>query len=131
MNFQLDKKKTRSYLKTITILVSNLVEKGNHRYESKEISFELEQKILNNQDTLINKSTYYKNLQKYDISFHDFHFTSGRDKFEGKIKSRISKKEAKLQISEILNYKREAITDYYLKKTRSKNDFKYYYWKFE
>ncbi len=97
--------------------VENLVGKGNHTYESKEISFELEQKILNNQEELISKTTYYNDLQKYDISSHDFRFTSARDKYEEKINSGISEKEAKLQISEILNHKREEITDYYLKRT--------------
>ena len=94
-----------------------MIGKGNHIYELKEISFELEQKLLNNQDSLIDKSTYYNDLQKYDISSHDFRFTSARDKFEEKINNGISEKEAKLQISEILNHKRQAITDYYLKRT--------------
>ena len=98
-------------------VVSNLIGKGNHTYESKEISFELEQKILNNQNSLIDKSTYYNDLQKYDISSHDFRFTSARDKFEEKISCGISEKEAKLQISAELNHKREEITDYYLKRT--------------
>ena len=97
--------------------IENLVGKGNHIYEPKEISFELEQKLLNNQEELISKTTYYNDLQKYDISSHDFRFTSARDKFEEKINSGISEKEAKLQISEILNHKREEITDYYLKRT--------------
>lgn len=97
--------------------VENLIGKGNHTYESKEISFELEQKILNNQEELISKSTYYEDLQKYDISSHDFRFTSARDKYEEKINNGISEKEAKLQISEILNHKREEITNYYLKRT--------------
>lgn len=97
--------------------IENLVGKGNHIYEPKEISFELEQKLLNNQEELISKSTYYYDLQKYDISSHDFRFTSARDKFEKKLQNGISEKEAKLQISEILNHKREAITDYYLKRT--------------
>jgi hypothetical protein len=99
--------------------IENLVGKGNHIYEPKEISFELEQKLLNNQDELISKSTYYYDLQKYDISSHDFRFTSARDKFEEKLNSGISEKEAKLQISEILNHKREAITDYYLKRCQN------------
>ena len=97
--------------------VENLVGKGNHIYEPKEISFELEQKLLNNQEELISKSTYYYDLQRYDISSHDFRFTSARDKFEEKLNSGISEKEAKLQISSELNHKREAITDYYLKRT--------------
>jgi hypothetical protein len=98
--------------------VVDLVGKGNHRYEDKEISFELEQKLLNNSYDLIDKSTYYKDLQKYDISSHDFRFTSARDKFEDMLKNGISEKEAKLQISQELNHKREAITDYYLKRTK-------------
>ncbi|PWE19942.1 hypothetical protein [Aliarcobacter skirrowii] len=97
--------------------VNDLVGKGNHKYEQKEISFELEQKLLNNQSSLIDKSTYYNDLQKFSISSHDFRFTAARDKFEEKLKNGISEKEAKLQISQELNHKREAITDYYLKRT--------------
>ena len=97
--------------------VENLIGKGNHTYEAKEISFELEQKLLNNQENLISKTTYYEDLQKYDITSHNFRFTSARDKFEDKIRNGISEKEAKLQISSELNHKREAITDYYLKRT--------------
>lgn len=97
--------------------VENLIGKGNHIYEPKEISFELEQKLLNNQENFISKTTYYEDLQKYDISSHDFRFTSARDKFEEKMENGISEKEAKLQISQELNHKREAITDYYLKRT--------------
>ncbi|MDX4036119.1 hypothetical protein [Aliarcobacter skirrowii] len=97
--------------------VNDLVGKGNHKYEQKEISFELEQKLLNNQSFLIDKSTYYKDLQNFSISSHDFRFTAARDKFEEKIKNGIAEKEAKLQISQELNHKREAITDYYLKRT--------------
>ena len=98
--------------------VENLIGKGNHSYDSKEISFELEQKLLNNQKQLISKSTYYEDLKKYNISSHDFRFTSARDKFEEKINNGISKKEAKLQISSELNHKREEITDYYLNRTQ-------------
>lgn len=100
-------------------IVLNLIGKGNHYYEPKPISFELEQRILQNSDKLIDKTTYYKDLQKYTISSHDFRFTAARDKFEDKVKSGISVKEAKLQVSEILNHKRESITDYYLNRTHS------------
>ena len=98
-------------------IVENLVGKGNHMYEPKKISFELEQKLLNNQEKLISKTTYYNDLKKYNISSHDFRFTSARDKYEEKINSGIFEKETKLQISSELNHKREAITDYYLKRT--------------
>ena len=97
--------------------IENLIGKGNHLYQKKELNFRLEQKLLNIQDELISKTTYYNDLQKYDISSHDFRFTSARDKFEEKLNSGISEKEAKLQISSELNHKREAITDYYLKRT--------------
>ncbi|MCT7532174.1 hypothetical protein N5U22_02040 [Aliarcobacter cryaerophilus] len=97
--------------------VVDLVGKGNHKYMAKEISFELEQKLLNNEHSLIDKSTYYNDLKSYNISSHDFRFTSARDKFEDMLKNGISEKEAKLKVSEELNHKREAITDYYLKRT--------------
>ncbi|MCT7484293.1 hypothetical protein [Aliarcobacter cryaerophilus] len=97
--------------------VVDLVGKGNHKYMAKEISFELEQKLLNNRDFLIDKSTYYSDLKNYDISSHDFRFTSARDKFEDMLKNGISEKEAKLKVSQELNHKREAITNYYLKRT--------------
>ena len=97
--------------------IVDLVGKGNHKYMAKEISFELEQKLLNNSYDLIDKSTYYNDLQKYDISSHDFRFTSARDKFEDMLKNGISEKEAKVKVSQELNHKREAITDYYLRRT--------------
>ena len=97
--------------------IVDLVGKGNHKYMAKEISFELEQKLLNNSYDLIDKSTYYNDLQKYDISSHDFRFTSARDKFENILKNGISEKEAKVKVSQELNHKREAITDYYLRRT--------------
>ena len=97
--------------------IVDLVGKGNHKYMAKEISFELEQKLLNNSYDLIYKSTYYNDLQKYDISSHDFRFTSARDKFEDMLKNGISEKEAKVKVSQELNHKREAITDYYLRRT--------------
>ena len=97
--------------------IVDLAGKGNHKYMAKEISFELEQKLLNNSYDLIDKSTYYNDLQKYDISSHDFRFTSARDKFEDILKNGISEKEAKVKVSQELNHKREAITDYYLRRT--------------
>lgn len=97
--------------------VVNLVGKGNHRYIPKQISFELEQKLLNNEYSLIDKSTYYQDLREYNITSHDFRFTAARDKFEDMLKNGISEKEAKLKVSQELNHKREAITDYYLKRT--------------
>ena len=58
--------------------IENLVGKGHHIYQPKEISIELAEKLLNNQEELISKTTYYNDLQKYDISSHDFRFTSAR-----------------------------------------------------
>src|SRR5574344_494668 len=97
--------------------VVNLVGKGNHRYIPKQISFELEQKLLNNEYSLIDKSTYYQDLREYNITSHDFRFTAARDKFEDMLKNGISETEAKLKVSQELNHKREAITNYYLKRT--------------
>lgn len=99
-------------------IVSNLIGKGNHTYEPKQIPFELEQKILNYEGDLIDKSTYYRDLHKYDLSSHDFRFTHARDSYENKIQNGMSEQDAKLCVSEELNHKREAITDYYLTRTK-------------
>jgi hypothetical protein len=98
-------------------VVSGLVGKGNHQYEAKEISFELEQKILQNKDELPSKSQYWNDLNKYDISSHDFRFTSARDKYEEKLRNGISEINAKLEVSKTLNHCRLSITNYYLSRT--------------
>lgn len=97
--------------------VKGLIGKGNHQYEAKEISFELEQKILQNQDELPSKSQYWNDLNKYDISSHDFRFTSARDKYEEKLRNGVSEITAKLEISKTLNHCRLSITNYYLSRT--------------
>jgi hypothetical protein len=74
-------------------MVSNLIGKGNHTYEPKQIPFELEQRILNYEGDLIDKSTYYRDLHKYDLSSHDFRFTHARDSYEEKIACGMSEKE--------------------------------------
>lgn len=98
-------------------IVNNLIGKGNHMYEPKLISFELEQKILQNQDELPSKSQYWNDLNKYDISSHDFRFTSARDKYEEKLRNGVSEITAKLEISKTLNHCRLSITNYYLSRT--------------
>lgn len=99
-------------------VVNGLIGKGNHEYEDKQISFELEQRILNNKEALPSKSTYHRDLQQYGISSHDFRFTAARDKYEELISSGILEQEVRLQISEELNHKRAEITDYYLSRTQ-------------
>lgn len=98
-------------------MVSNLIGKGNHQYEIKHLSLELEHKLLNNQESLIDKSTYYRDLNFYGISSHDLRFTFARDKFENLISSGITEKESKLRVSQELNHKRKEITEYYLKRS--------------
>lgn len=98
-------------------IISNLIGKGNHTYGPKEIPFELEQKILNYEGEMIDKSTYYRDLHKYDLSSHDFRFTYARDSYEEKIASGISEDQAKLEVSFSLNHKRLSISEYYLART--------------
>jgi hypothetical protein len=98
-------------------IVSDLIGKGNHMYEPKQIPFELEQKILNYEGDLIDKSTYYRDLHKYNLSSHDFRFTHARDSYEDKIQNGLTETQAKLEISSSLSHKREEITDYYLIRT--------------
>lgn len=98
-------------------IVSNLIGKGNHAYEPKQIPFELEQRLLNYEGDLIDKSTYYRDLHKFDISSHDLRFTYARDAYDRKIEEGMDEQQAKLEVSSELNHKREAITDYYLART--------------
>lgn len=98
-------------------IVSNLIGKGNHAYEPKQIPFELEQKLLHYEGDLIDKSTYYRDLHKYDLSSHDLRFTYARDAYDKKIEEGMDEQQAKLEVSSELNHKREAITDYYLART--------------
>lgn len=98
-------------------IVSNLIGKGNHTYEPKQIPFELEQKLLGYEGNLIDKSTYYRDLHKFDISSHDLRFTYARDAYDKKIEEGMDEQQAKLEISVELNHKREEITNYYLART--------------
>lgn len=98
-------------------IVSDLIGKGNHIYSDKEIPFELEQKILTYDGEMIDKSTYYRDLQEYDISSHDLRFTYARDTYEAKISEGLSEQSVKLFVSEQLNHKREHITSFYLSRT--------------
>lgn len=98
-------------------IVSGLIGKGNHAYGDKEIPFELEQKILGYEGDLIDKSTYYRDLQEYGISSHDLRFTYARDAYEDKIASGMSEQQVKLEISISLNHKRLSISEYYLART--------------
>lgn len=98
-------------------VVSNLIGKGNHAYEPKRIPFELEQRLLNYEGGLIDKSTYYRDLHKYDLSSHDLRFTYARDAYDKKIEEGMDEQQAKLEVSAELNHKRESITDYYLART--------------
>ena len=98
-------------------IVGNLVGKGNHIYEQKDISLQLTQKILNNQEPLPDKTTYYRDLQKYNISSHDFRFTYARDKYQELTNNGVSQEEAKKEVSQNLNHARLSISDYYLART--------------
>ena len=66
----------------------------------------------------------YKNYQQFKLVasmllyFQEKKLLENYFKFEEKINSGISEKEAKLQISSELNHKREEITDYYLNRTQ-------------
>lgn len=98
-------------------VVSNLIGKGNHAYEPKQIPFELEQRLLNYEGDLIDKSTYYRDLHKFDISSHDLRFTYARDAYDRKIEEGMDEQQARLEVSSELNHKREEITNYYLART--------------
>lgn len=104
---------SEKYIDLNGLKVKGIIGKGNNPYSDKEISPELAFKLLENQDRNISKTQYWNDLNKFDISSHDFRFTAARNKYED-LKRSLSEKEAKLAISKELNHHRISITDYYL-----------------
>ena len=95
--------------------IKDLVGKGNHIYEPKEISSQLIEKIKSI-DELPTMRTYQNDLEKHDISSHDFRYTYAEREFEQKIADGVEYRQALKEISEELNHSREEMTNYYLAK---------------
>lgn len=85
--------------------VNNLIGKGNHVYEQKEISVELQAKIKECEN-IPSKSTYLRDLKEININrSHDFRYTFVKENRDTMTKEELSKE---------LNHKREDMTNRYI-----------------
>ncbi len=97
--------------------------KGGQVYIDKIISIELrirliklQQQLLTQQINLPVQSTYYRHLQRYDMSSHDIRAFYTKELYEEKIREGLSHKDACLYVSKEINHHRISITEYYLSK---------------
>ena len=87
--------------------VQGLVGKGNHEYQAKDISQELQAKINEcKKDKIPSKSTYIRDLKEVGIpKTHDFRYTYVKENLGDMTKEELSKE---------LNHNREEMTDRYI-----------------
>lgn len=93
--------------------VQGIVGKGNHEYNTKDISEELVAKI-GAMEEIPSLRTYQDDLQKHDISSHDFRYTFAEREFNERIADGMNYNQALKEVSEELNHNREDMTLYYL-----------------
>ena len=94
--------------------LENVIGKGNHKYQPKEINPLLAQKI-EKISHLPHLNTYYKDLKDNGINkSHDFRITYTKNLFETKLSQGIEYKQALKEVSEEINHHRESMTEYYL-----------------
>jgi hypothetical protein len=84
--------------------VEHLIGKGNHEYDTKEISQELQAKIEQCQE-IPSVRTYQEDLAKQEITSHEFRYTYAKEHEHDMTKEELSKE---------LNHNREEMTNYYL-----------------
>jgi hypothetical protein len=94
-------------------VISDLVGKGNHIYEDKMVSYELEQKLLNNSADIPPYSTYSSHML-LDMTSHDFRFTYASDRFNELTEQGIEYKNILEIVSKEMNHSRGEMTEYYL-----------------
>ena len=88
-------------------------------YMNKIITIELKIMLLKlqaEQRKLPSQSTFYRNLQRYDMSSHDIRAFYSKELYESKIESGFSHEESCLFVSKEINHHRIQITEYYLAK---------------
>jgi hypothetical protein len=93
--------------------------KGGQMYINKIITIELKIMLLKlqaEQRKLPALSTFYRNLQRYDMSSHDIRAFYTKELYDSKIESGLSHKEACEFVSIEINHHRIQITEYYLAK---------------
>jgi len=98
--------------------IENLVGKGNHIYQSKEINSELVEKIRAC-EALPSPNTFRNDLKEVDVeNSHQWRYTYAKAEFEAKIEKGVEYHKALQEVSEGLNHSltRESMTLYYLGK---------------
>jgi hypothetical protein len=94
--------------------IENLVGKGNHIYQAKEISSELIEKIKAC-NVIPSQNTYRNDLKDVGVDHsHDWRYTYAKSEFEAKIESGVEYHQALREVSEELNHSRESMTLFYL-----------------
>jgi hypothetical protein len=94
--------------------LNGVIGKGNHMYQSKEISSKLALEIQK-MENIPHYNTYNKDLKEVGINrSHDFRVTYAKNLLEHKLEQGISYKEALKEVSEEINHHRPEMTEYYL-----------------
>ena len=94
--------------------LENVIGKGNHEYQPKEINPLLAQKI-EHISKLPHLNTYYKDLKQVGIDkSHDFRVTYAKNLFEMKLSQGVECKQALREVSKEINHHRPQMTEYYL-----------------
>jgi len=99
--------------------INSLKGKAGQMYQSKIISIELKIMLLKlqaEQRKLPVQSTYYRNLQRYNMSSHDIRAFYSKELYEQKIDDGLSHIDACSFVSKEINHHRISITEYYLAK---------------
>ncbi len=98
--------------------VTNLIGKGNHKYEPKEISPQLVAKIIS-AENIPSQGTYRTDVSSVTDNQHtphDFRYSYAEREYHSKIESGVAYHQVLREVSEGLNHSREEMTSYYLKR---------------
>jgi hypothetical protein len=103
-----------NYLNSNNGIIENLVGKGNHKYDVKNISSSLVAKIKAC-DTIPSQNSYRNDLKSVGVDHsHDWRYTYAKSEFEAKIEKGVEYNQALREVSEELNHSRESMTLFYL-----------------
>jgi len=105
------------YYNSQTSSLQNVVGKGNHIYEPKEISPQLAKEIKKIEN-IPHYNTYRQDLKEVGINrSHDFRVTYAKDKVIEKLEQGKEYKESLNEVSKEINHHRESMTQYYLNRS--------------
>ncbi|WP_415397615.1 hypothetical protein [Sulfurimonas sp. CS5] len=102
------------YFKEDSQTLEGILGKGNHIYNSKNISYSLATAIEANTEKLPTQTTYSNVLSEYGVKSHDFRYTYAKNLYEKKTTEGENYKEVLKDVSKELNHTREQMTRFYL-----------------